>query len=111
MPTDYLLQFKSAYDYGVTPNTGVDQTAFIQAALNECPVGATLYFPPGTYQCSEPLVCDRAINIWTYGVTLDFGSTVFTPAPGIVLTAFTYGSRTNPRVARTFVGGTHCHAY
>jgi hypothetical protein len=54
MPTDYKLEFKSAFDYGVDPGqwtgnwtTSTDMTAAIQTALNDtaaCPNGATLYF-------------------------------------------------------------------
>jgi hypothetical protein len=42
-------------DYGATGNGVTDDTAAIQAAVNACPVGGIVYFPPGTYMISATL--------------------------------------------------------
>ncbi len=36
-------------DYGVVPNSSLDQTSAIQNAINSTPVNGRLFFPPGTY--------------------------------------------------------------
>lgn len=44
---------------GVSPNASQLQTAAIQAAIDSCPAGCTLYFPPGMYR-SGALKIQRA---------------------------------------------------
>jgi hypothetical protein len=92
--------FVPVSDWGVHPNTGQDQTARIQRALAECPIGSTLVFPPGTYLVSAQLVCSTPINIYGLQATLDWGTswdakgtwafpTLATPAAADA--AFVYG--------------------
>ncbi len=46
-----------------SPGAGTDDTAAIQAAINECVAkGARLFFPPGRYRTTAPLVIDRSFN-------------------------------------------------
>lgn len=43
-------------DYGALGNGTADDTAEITAAIAACPDGGTVYFPPGTYIVSSPIV-------------------------------------------------------
>ena len=70
---------------GAVPNTGVDMTVQIKSALQNCPVGATLFFQPGTYLLSSAVACTRQISIWAEGVVFDWGTTALAGP------AFTYG--------------------
>lgn len=60
--------------WGAIPDTGLDMTAEIQAALTNCPSGATLYFEPGTYVVSSNLKCIIPINIYAYKAVWDWGT-------------------------------------
>lgn len=66
--------------WGVRPDLGVDQTVKIQEAFDECPLGAVLFIPPGTYLISDGIDHDRAISVWAYGATFDLEGN--TPATG-----------------------------
>lgn len=57
--------------WNCVPDTATDMTSAIQAAFDGCPAGATLVFEPGTYDISNTVVLDNAINIIADGVTLD----------------------------------------
>jgi hypothetical protein len=67
-----LRDFVSVKDFGAvgdwngtstSPGTGTDDTAAIQAAINYCVLnGAGLFFPPGRYRVTAPLVINRAFN-------------------------------------------------
>jgi Pectate lyase superfamily protein len=41
-----------------------DLTPFIQRALDEAPLGGTLYFPPGDYRVFSTLRMTRQVNLW-----------------------------------------------
>jgi hypothetical protein len=46
-----------------SPGTGTDDTLAIQAAIDYCITnGAGLFFPPGRYRTTAPLVIDRSFN-------------------------------------------------
>jgi hypothetical protein len=51
----------------------------IQAALDQAPLGSTLYFPPGTYAISGSLTCSRNINVSALGAIFDLGTTDLAP--------------------------------
>ena len=80
------------------PDTGLDMTAEIQAALDGCPLGTTLVFDPGTYVASGSFSETRGINIWAPGMVIDYGSTVLSSP------AFQWGS-TNATHRRLFCVG------
>jgi hypothetical protein len=81
-----LAQTVSVKDFGAvgdwngtqsSPGTGTDDTAAIQAAIDYCiSAGAGLFFPPGRYRTTAPLVIDRSfntedpINGGMYGISL-----------------------------------------
>lgn len=46
------------------PNTGVDQTARIQAAFDHIPSGATLTFAPGTYICNGVNITRSNLSVY-----------------------------------------------
>lgn len=79
--------FVPASTFGAVPNTGADMTAAVTSAFASTPLGAVLFFEPGTYIFSAPLACDRAINLLGYGAVFDW--TTFAPALGT--TFFTFG--------------------
>lgn len=61
-----------------SPGTGTDDTVAIQAAIDYCVTnGAGLFFPPGRYRTTAPLVIDRSfngqdpINGGMYGIALE----------------------------------------
>ena len=84
-----LRQAISVKDFGAVgdwngtqsvPGTGTDDTMAIQAAINYClQTGAELFFPPGRYRTTAPLVIDRTfnnqdpINGGMYGISLRGG--------------------------------------
>lgn len=84
-----FLQTISVQDFGAVgdwngtqsvPGTGTDDTAAIQAAIDYClQTGAELFFPPGRYRTTAPLVIDRTfnnqdpINGGMYGISLRGG--------------------------------------
>ncbi len=86
---DKLAQTVSVKDFGAVgdwngtqsvPGTGTDDTAAIQAAIDYClQNGAELFFPPGRYRTTAPLVIDRTfntedpINGGMYGISLRGG--------------------------------------
>jgi hypothetical protein len=57
-----------AYQFGAVGNGSNDDTAEIQAAIDACPAGGIVYFPPGIYMISAPLIVPAyrtlAGNIW-----------------------------------------------
>ena len=67
-----LEQYISVKDFGAvgdwngtqsSPGTGTDDTAAIQDAIDYCIAnGAGLFFPPGRYRTTAPLVIDRSFN-------------------------------------------------
>jgi len=70
--TSRLQDFVSVNDFGAVgdwngtqsvPGTGTDDTAAIQSAINYCVAnGVGLFFPPGRYRTTAPLVIDRSFN-------------------------------------------------
>jgi polygalacturonase len=50
-------------DYGARPNGITDCTAAIQAAIDSAPAGEILFFTPGRYKLTAPLVLSRAITL------------------------------------------------
>lgn len=59
-------------DFGAVGDGITDDTAAIQAALNAS-TGKTLYFPAGTYRCSDQLVGQTQTHLWASGgAVLDF---------------------------------------
>ena len=70
--TNKLQESVSVKDFGAvgdwdgtqsSPGTGTDDTAAIQDAIDYCIAnGAGLFFPPGRYRTTAPLVIDRSFN-------------------------------------------------
>jgi hypothetical protein len=52
VPSDWI----NVKAHGAKGDGATDDTADIQAALNACPAGGTVYFPAGVYRTSSPLV-------------------------------------------------------
>lgn len=86
--------------WGAIPDTGLDMTAEIQDALDSCPVGATLYFEPGTYVLSAAVDLVQAINVYAYGATWDWGATNLGSGAG-----FTVGDLTSTQIRQVLVAG------
>ena len=57
-----LRELVSVKDFGAVGDGVTDDTAAIQAAINYC-AGRTLYFPRGTYRCTDTLHINRGIVI------------------------------------------------
>lgn len=51
-----LINVKS---FGATGDDTTDDTARIQAAIDACPEGSVVYFPPGKYRITTPLILPR----------------------------------------------------
>lgn len=71
---DAQLPWLDVRDYGALGDNSTDDYAAIQAAINACPEGGTVIFPPGIYRVTDSLVIGRR-NItlqgahagrWTY---------------------------------------------
>jgi hypothetical protein len=59
--------------YGAVGDNSTDNYTAIVSALQACPVGGIVFFPPGTYRISQTLVLDTPVTIqgsyaprWTY---------------------------------------------
>jgi hypothetical protein len=50
-------------DYGAVGDGAADDTAEIQAAIIDAPVGGTVYFPEGTYKVSSAIVVDQSVRL------------------------------------------------
>jgi hypothetical protein len=48
-------------DYGAVPDDGGDDRQFILNAINDCPDGQTVYFPPGTYNIKDAIEVKKSI--------------------------------------------------
>jgi len=94
--------FVPAKKYGARPNTGADMTTAIQRAFDNCPIGATLVFDPGTYIVSSDLTLSREINVWAYGAIFNGGTSVFTVA---LLTIGDTTGVVGTQSQRMFIGG------
>lgn len=86
---DKMREWVSVKDFGAVGDwngtqsvlgTGTDDTAAIQAAIDYClQAGTALFFPPGRYRTTAPLVIDRTfntqdpINGGMYGISLRGG--------------------------------------
>lgn len=55
-----LSTFWPAASVGAVPDTGTNMTPFIQLAIDNAPDGTTIYFQPGTYILSTPVVVTRS---------------------------------------------------
>ena len=85
-----LRQYISVKDFGAvgdwngtqsSPGTGTDDTAALQRAIDYCVTnGAKLFFPPGRYRTTAPLIIDRSfnakdpINGGMYGIAIEGAS-------------------------------------
>lgn len=63
-----LMATRSVTDaaYGATGNGTTDDTAAIQAAINACSAGETLYLPPGTYLVTSTITLKVGVNLAGY---------------------------------------------
>ncbi|MEN9413049.1 MAG: hypothetical protein RLZZ342_136 [Candidatus Parcubacteria bacterium] len=59
--------------YGAVGNNSTDNYTAIMAAIQACPAGGIVFFPPGTYRIGQTLVLDAPVSIqgtyaprWTY---------------------------------------------
>jgi hypothetical protein len=58
-----LVQYVSVKSWQVAGTNTVSDTAKIQTALDEAPLGCTLFFPPGLYAVNDTIVVRRGINL------------------------------------------------
>lgn len=72
--SDKFTPLLDAKDFGAIPNTGTDQSAALQAYLDQLnALGGGVFSPtPGVYRCDTPLTTYANIRWLCYGVTLDF---------------------------------------
>lgn len=50
-------------DYGATGDGTTPDSAAIQAAINACPMGGTVFFPPGIYRINAKLTFDKPLML------------------------------------------------
>ena len=66
-----LQEVVSVKDFGAVGDwngvTGADDTAAIQAAVNQLEYGQALYFPPGTYQITDEITIPAGVSMSFYG--------------------------------------------
>lgn len=58
-----MREWISVQDFGAVGDNSNDDTAEIQAAVTACPVGGTVYFPPGQYKLSDEIIIDKPMTI------------------------------------------------
>lgn len=97
-------------DFGAAPNDDVDDTVYIQRAIDSARKGQWVYFPPGRYLQSRSLsVLQPGITLWGAGAILHATNpadqAILLKADegrvfGFTLTAVTQGRRSEPWTSR-----------
>ena len=103
--TEKLSQTLSIVDFGADPTGQTDSSSAIQNALNIINGGGCLFFPPGIYYYSTPLVLTVAsgspgIYLYGYDATL-----IYTGSTAEGYDAFTVQTANNSNASNLYVSG------
>lgn len=102
-----LRDFVSVKDFGAVGDGIVDDSAYIQSAINATPAGSILYMPPGTYLINTGLTIGRAITLQGAGCGGTGGSRLKYTGSGNALSFTGGGSSTGARFLNFVIEGTN----
>ncbi|MBU2699075.1 hypothetical protein Ga0466249_000154 [Sporomusaceae bacterium BoRhaA] len=76
--------------FGARGDNQTDDAAALQAAIDACTEGSTVFIPPGTFKCSKQLVINKAITLKGLGADTNGRTTINFPitnlSAGILIT-------------------------
>jgi hypothetical protein len=65
--TNKLQESVSVKDFGAVGDDTTDDTVAIQAAVNACSIGGTVYFPAGKYKITTAITINKPLTIYGVG--------------------------------------------